>query len=356
MILIIIYSLTLLFFTALWLSHNRNKSIVSTLPVSVICVVRDEGTHILDLLQSIKEQSHGNIEIVIVNDESEDGTESVVKDFCTKNPEIKLILTNLEPEERGSTPKKNGIEKAVNLASNDIIFCTDGDCTLSSGTIAEYAALFQNPEIHFAFGPITFHSNGSIWNGLQTVEFASLMGVSAVTAFMRRPIMSSAANMCFRKETFKSIGLNKELASGDDENLMNAIAERFPNGVHYLKSKAAIVQTQSTPELYSFFQQRKRWAGKWKESKNWASQLTAVFIFLVNLSTLYFMFKLEWDILLVRWITEFTFLAAILCFLGKAKKISLIPVCQLIYPFYAIFFGIVSLIPSSYTWKGRKLK
>ncbi len=355
MILIIIYSLALLFFTALWLSHNGNKSVDSDLPVSIICVVRNEGTHILDLLQSIKEQSHGNIEIVIINDESEDDTESIVKAFCTQNPEIKLTLTNLEPGERGSTPKKNGIEKAVKLASHDIIFCTDGDCTLSPDTIAEYAALFQNPEIHFAFGPVTFHSYGSIWNGLQTVEFASLMGVSAVTAFIKRPIMSSAANMCFRKETFKSISLNKELASGDDENLMNAIVERYPNGVQYVKSKAAIVQTESTPGLYSFFQQRKRWAGKWKESKNWASQLTAVFIFFVNISTLYYIFKLEWDILLVRWITEFVFLAAVLSFLGKAKKIALIPVCQLIYPFYAIFFGIVSLIPSSYTWKGRKL-
>ncbi|MDT4864136.1 hypothetical protein FQZ97_988840 [compost metagenome] len=137
---------------------------------------------------------------------------------------------------------------------------------------------------------------------------------------------------------------------------MNKIHQLYRNSLLFARNKACIVETEATETLPGFFRQRKRWAGKWSTGHNLVSQITAVLIFLVNALTIGFMVTGKWEIVLFRFFTEALFLSAVLVFFERRKAIFYIPLTQLIYPFYAVFFGLISLIPTSYTWKGRRLK
>lgn len=355
MLLLISYSLFLILATVLWLSVWVSRPEPSDQRVSAIIVVRNEEQNILRLLESLRRQTHPDLEVILVDDSSSDKTLELARNFQLKN----FRILRLEEAERGNAPKKNGIEKAVKEATGDIIFTTDGDCILAPGLIAFYAGLFRNPRFKMLSGPVTFTLKKGLWNQLQTVEFASLVGSAAVAIFLRKPIMSSAANLAYRKSVFLEVGGysgNLETASGDDEFLMNKIYKQYKNGILFVRNKACIVETEATETLSQFYRQRKRWAGKWNLGDNFVSRIVAILIFLVNALTIGFMINGKWDIILFRFFTEALFLSAVLIFFQRYRSIFYIPLTQLIYPFYAVFFGLVSLIPNSYTWKGSRLK
>ncbi len=355
MILLISYSLFLILATVLWLSARVPERERSDEQVSAIVVVRNEEQNILRLLESFRRQTHQNLEVILVDDHSIDKTVEYAESLGLEN----LRILRLEEAERGAAPKKAGIEKAMKEAPGSIIFTTDGDCVLPPDLIAYYAALFRNPQVQMISGPVTFTRRKTLWNQLQTVEFASLVGSAAVAIFLKKPIMCSAANLAYRKAVFLETGGygdNSGTASGDDEFLMNKIHQRYRNGILFARNKKCIVETEATETLPDFYRQRKRWAGKWSLGSNPVTQITAIFIFLVNACTVWFLATGKWDIVLFRLLTEALFLSAVLTFLNRWKSIFYIPLTQLIYPFYAVFFGLISLIPTSYTWKERRLK
>lgn len=355
MILLISYSLFLILATVWWLSVRVPLPERSDERVSAILVVRNEEQNIVRLLESFRQQTHPFLDVIMVDDQSTDKTVEYAEGLKLEN----LRILRLEEAERGTAPKKAGIEKAMKEATGSIIFTTDGDCVLPPGLIAFYAGLFSDQKVKMVVGPVTFTRKKGLWNQLQTVEFSSLMGSAAVALFLKNPIMSSAANLAYRKSAFLEAGGysdNAGRASGDDEFLMNKIHQLYRNSLLFARNKACIVETEATETLPGFFRQRKRWAGKWSTGHNLVSQITAVLIFLVNALTIGFMVTGKWEIVLFRFFTEALFLSAVLVFFERRKAIFYIPLTQLIYPFYAVFFGLISLIPTSYTWKGRRLK
>lgn len=356
-IFIIIYAAFLILGIFLWIIEKEPAFVKnpSNQIISAIVVVRNEDENIANLLDSFERQTYQNFEIIIVDDNSTDQTVNIIE----KHPEFGKRLRLLKLVNRGNSPKKNGIELAIENAKGEIIFTTDGDCILSPKILEVYANIFQNSNTKMLIGPVTFFEENSLWNSLQIVEFASLSGSSAIAAFLNAPIMSSAANLAYRKSVFLEVGAyadNAGLASGDDEFLMNKISNRYPKSTKYVKSDECVVETKACTTWNEFYNQRKRWAGKWSKSFNWVSRVTAVFIFLVNAVTLYYFATFNWQILLIRFMPEVVFLALVITFLKKRKEIKFIPVCQILYPFYAVFFGLVSFKPSHYIWKDRKLK
>lgn len=355
MILLICYSLFLILATIWWLSVQVSEPGQSDERITAIVVTRNEELNIVPLLESLKRQTYPHLEVIMVDDGSTDKTVEYAEKLQLEN----LRILHLEEGERGNAPKKAGIEKAIKEAEGSIIFTTDGDCVLPPKLIAFYAGMFLKKEVKMLAGPVTFIREKGLWNQLQTVEFSSLMGAAAVAFFLKRPIMCSAANLAYRKSVFLETGGyadNGEKASGDDQFLMNKIHALDRDSLLFVKNKACIVETRAAETPRQFFHQRKRWVGKWRSGNNWVSQLTAILIFLVNALTLWFIATGKWHIALFRFLTEFIFLASVLLFFNRRKSLLFIPFTQMIYPFYAVFFGLISLIPTNYTWKGRRLK
>ena len=138
---------------------------------------------------------------------------------------------------------------------------------------------------------------------------------------------------------------------------MHKIFEKHPKGVKFAKSRDCIVETNATDNLASFYNQRKRWSSKWAHYKTITPKLLAAFVFFVNLSTLYLALQFSFIVLFLRLVLEFAFLGIFLLFLKKGKAIFFIPLVQMFYPFYVVFFGMISIfVKKTYYWKSRKLK
>lgn len=333
-----------------------NNSLKDT-KLTVIVPVRNEADSILKLLTDFNQQTYPffNFEVIIANDGSTDNTENIVLDF-QEIAKYELKLLNLL-DEKGNSPKKRAIQKSIEIAAGELIIATDGDCRVSENWLSAIEQKFKETDAKFISSLVTFTDEKSYWNTLQIIEFASLIGSGACAMFLKKPNMCNGANIAYTREIFKEVhGFegNEQLASGDDEFLMHKIAKLYPTSVVFNMDKRAMVYTNAAPNLAQFYQQRKRWASKWKHYKDWKISALAIFIFTVNLTFLYSLFTGNLINLTLKLLAEFVYLSVIISYLGYKDKIKFIPLIQFIYPFYVVFFGFIAQ-GKGYHWKGRKL-
>ena len=335
--------------------------------ISVVIPVRNESSNIIKLLQDLNLQTFNpkSYEVIIVDDCSEDDTLDLLKEFVDK---AKFDLKIIELREKNVTsPKKKAITEAIKIAQGELIITTDGDCRVRKGWLENLWIFYQQKNAKLISGAVTFLEEKKLFERIQTVEFASLIGSGAASLQMGFPNMCNGANLAYPKSVFEEVdgyqGVD-QIASGDDEFLLHKIADRYPEKIYFLKNPQNIVFTQAKPNWNDFYQQRKRWAGKWKYYKDNRIKLLAFFIFVVN-SALLLSFALFCSgfltsstfliLILIKFVPEFVFLGIVLAYLTKKKFMIYIPLVQLIYPFYVTFFGFVAQ-GKTYEWKGRTLK
>lgn len=322
----------------------------------------------MSLLEDLNCQTYpsSEFEVFVMNDNSEDDTVEIVKQF-QKRANYTLYLENLDTSKKFVSPKKQAITQAINLAKGELIICTDGDCRVSPEWINLISQCYITNDAKFISGAVTFLDNQKLFTIMQVIEFASLIGTGAGSLSLGFPNMCNGANLAYPKKVFYEVEGYKGveyLASGDDEFLMHKIAKKYPKQIHFLKHPQVIVQTNAQKSLKDFIQQRHRWASKWSHYKDISPKILAGFIFLIHFLliltlTLSFIGFLAKDFFLVQILLkisiEFVFLSSLLHFLKKVKLIPYIFLVQLIYPFYVLYFGIVSR-NKEFVWKGRKLR
>jgi cellulose synthase/poly-beta-1,6-N-acetylglucosamine synthase-like glycosyltransferase len=355
-----LYFILNIVFIFTWIKMRRNKIQYVSLKdskLSIIIPVRNEQANILNLLNDLNKQIYPfkNFEVIIANDGSTDETENIVLSF-QEVAQYDLKLLNIL-NENGASPKKRAIQKSIEISSGELLITTDGDCRVSENWLSSIEAIYIEKQAKLISSPVTFLDEKTIWNTFQIIEFASLIGSGACSMYLKKPNMCNGANIAYTREVFEEVGGfagNEHLASGDDEFLMHKIAKIYPEKVVFNMDENSIVFTKSQPDFSHFYQQRKRWASKWKYYKDWKVIALAIFIFAVNLGMIYSIITQNYLNLLIKCSPEFIFLCLIINYLGYKDKIKFIPIIQLIYPFYVVLFGIIAQ-GNGYNWKGRKL-
>lgn len=370
-----IFNISLIF---IWLKNKPFPSSKTTdfekneVMISVIIPVRNEEKNIRFLLEDLEKQTLSKhlFEVIIADDDSTDNTPEILKEF-QQTTDLRLIINQLKDIERNASPKKRAINSSIQIAKGKLITTTDGDCRVGEKWLETILGFYHKKEPYLISAPVTFLSNEkrySFSQQAQIIEFASLVGSGACAMMLQQPNMCNGANLTYLKSVFHEVegfAGNENLASGDDEFLMHKIARKYPEKVMFLKSSDAIVSTDAHSSWKSFYNQRKRWASKWKHYNNWKISGLAVFIFLSNFLWLLALclwavsyFSLSQFLLLssLKFSAEFAFLSLLLWFFKKKTAIFFIPFIQIIYPIYVTFFGLISQGKSEYVWKGRKLR
>lgn len=97
--------------------------------VSVIVVVYNEGEHIGKCIESVLDQSFGDLELILVDANSTDSTPEIIGGFSDRRIRYFRLKKRVNiPESRNI-----GLEKA----RGDYIFFTDADCTADRDWIME---------------------------------------------------------------------------------------------------------------------------------------------------------------------------------------------------------------------------
>ena len=213
--------------------------------------------------------------------------------------------------------------------------------------------------------PVVFLGEKGIFQGLQSLEFLSLIGSGAAAIARGKSIFCNGANLAYRKSVFLEVNaFDNNTVSGDDVFLMHHIKKKYANGILFAKDKGAIVKTNSQPNISAFINQRKRWAAKSSSYKDSDTIAISILVFLMNISitTLFVMaffnnkmIALFSILFLIKFITDYLFLFPVLRFFNKRELSSWIFPFEIIYSFYIVLIVILSFT-NSFEWKGRIYK
>lgn len=362
----------------LWLYAHWNQipTALSSVPlperlpsVTVVIPVRNEATTLPHLLHDLAHQIDVDkkpiaFEAIVVDDASTDNTFFEVTDF-QRLASFPLSVLSLEvPPGFVGSHKKLALQQAIAATQSEVIVTTDGDCRVGPRWLATIQQHFARHQPLLVSGPVTFTHERSLFERLQTIEFASLIGAGAACLQAGHPTMGNGANLAFTRAAFLAVGGyagNLHVPSGDDEFLLQKIAERFPHRVAFIKQTEATVRTLAKPSVREFYQQRKRWASKWHLHRRTPVAALAIFIFTYHFSVLLAGFLAlighysVWVLglqLLPKVVLEYFFLRSVLVVMKKRLPGRLFLLMQLIYSPYAVFFGMRANF-GGYTWKNR---
>ncbi len=356
-IILLSYLIFLLWLVIGWWRLKKHRPLKASprLSYSIIVPFRNEGANLELLITSLNaiDFPSDNFEVVLVNDNSSD-------DYLNILSGLPANFKVIDAEDEG---KKAALTKGIQSAKGDVIVTTDADCIVPVGWLTELEPYFENHNAKLVFGPVAFSSQTSFFEKVQQVEFASLIGSGAATLQWGFPTMCNGANLAFLKSTYEEVkgySDNIDIPSGDDEFLMHKIYALAPDKVFYSNNQASVVSTSPADSWKTFFNQRKRWASKWKSYKGLKNSLLALLIVFFNLSIIISTIELLNEahlsliiLLTVKVILEFSFLKSILKSMARSLSIPAFLFLQICYPYYVVLFGLSANF-GSYSWKGRK--
>lgn len=350
-----------------WANLKRPKTGIGkpVTKVTIMIAARNEEASISYTIDDILAQEYPKhlTEIIIVDDHSTDGTANIIRSYADK--EVKLLQLN--EDKPLNSYKKKAIARAIDMSVGDLMVATDADCRMGNKWLSSIVNYFETSGSVMISSPVAYFEERSLFEYMQTLEFAYLIGIGAAFIGNGRASTCNGANLAYRKDVFYEVGGFSgidDLASGDDELLLQKVAERYSGRIGFLKLREAIVYTHAKHTLNEFLQQRRRWASKSTRYKDKKIVALAVGIWLFNLSLLVnaglsfyniYFFKLFALQFLLKYLFEVAFLLPITAFL---KRTWLVGLLVLLIPVHIIYFVYIGLMGNTrkYVWKGRVVR
>ena len=141
---------------------------------SIIIPFRNEEIHLWELLNSLVKINYpkNKFEFIFVNDESTDTSVKIIEEFLSKTALNFYVVNNLRTS---SSPKKDAINTAVQIANFEWIVTTDADCTVPKYWLQLFDELSKVNNSVMMVGPVSYSIlNTSFFRKFSTIRFLKL--------------------------------------------------------------------------------------------------------------------------------------------------------------------------------------
>ncbi|WP_430410165.1 glycosyltransferase family 2 protein [Kordia sp.] len=344
---------------------KQQQHINPVVDFSVIIPFRNEATYLPTLLNSITQLQYPKTKVSFwfIDDDSEDNSSEIIQQFSEQHPSI--TITILKNKRVSSSPKKDAIRTAIKEIKSHWIITTDADCLFPPNWLQLFNQEIFLKRPRMIAAPVTYTNITSFFTYFQLLDFLSLQGATIGSYGLRTPFMCNGANLAYQKEAFLEVqgfAGNDTIASGDDIFLFEKFIKKWPNRVHYLKSKDAIIHTFPVSSFQELVAQRVRWASKSAKYNLVRGKFVGVIVMLMNvvfclLPILLFLTTISWKLIvfvvLSKFIIDGILLYQTFQFTEQKFRLHYFIVSTIIYPFFTVFIFFNSLF-KSYTWKNRE--
>lgn len=340
-IFISLYSILVLLFVTGWKKTPVFKiEQVDHEPLTIVVACRNESTNLKNLLDALKKQTFSDFELVLVDDHSEDNTHELMQAALHDFGQIKVLKSV-------SYGKKNALKCGIEQATHKRILTTDADCIPPARWIETMSAFQVANGADLVIGPVELAGIDNLFSSIQHAEFQTLIASGAGMCAHNRAIMCNGANLLFfRDEWVNNFSEMKAgLQSGDDVFLLHTFKKQNKK-IGFVKSKDAVVQTNTLSDFGRFFSQRKRWASKSPYYKDSDTIITASIILAVQV---YLLLLLPYSLfnpvylnlfilfLVVKCMIDMIFVQQTSDLLHKKITVKTILVLTVCYPFYIVY-------------------
>jgi chlorobactene glucosyltransferase len=189
--------------------------------VSVLIPARNEARNIPLCLATLVEQRYADFEVLVLDDDSHDGTGAIVAAWAARDPRVRLIRGESLPP--GWTGKNFACHQLSQHATGDILLFVDADTSFDPRCLSSSVAAMEEHRADL-LSLIPYQHMKTFW------ELTVLPLLHFVTfAFLPFPLVSISANpkfamatgqfMMFRQEAYRTIGGHESVRSAIVEDV-----------------------------------------------------------------------------------------------------------------------------------------
>lgn len=221
--------------------------------VTILAPGKNEGKNIFKLVQSLREQTYNNYEIIIVDDGSDDATPLICKDL----EQAGYIDLFIRADSRGG--KASAANLGAHYARGKYIVHLDADSSLDRDALEKILLPFyQDSQIKAVGGVVKVrNSHDSICTAMQALEYLKTIQVGRmVTSELGIYHIISGAFGAFDMSVLKQVGY-WDIGPGLDGDITQKI-RKSGYKVHFAED--AICMTNVPVKWSTLFKQRQRWS------------------------------------------------------------------------------------------------
>jgi len=173
-----------MFRNIIW-SIDLSPEMPATLPtLSIVIPACNEGDHLEEALQSILAQDYPDLQIILVNDRSGDGTLAIMHRLASSDSRIEVLdIEALPPDWLG---KVHALHCGLGKARGELVLFTDADVHFAAGFLRKTVAYLMEQELdHLTVGPEA--RTDSFWQEATNNYFGGIFFLGLNVADLQRP-------------------------------------------------------------------------------------------------------------------------------------------------------------------------
>jgi glycosyltransferase involved in cell wall biosynthesis len=238
--------------------HKAAKDHGTYPPLTVIIAAKYEVRNLRELLHLVLDQDYPDFEVIVIDDQSEDGTAQLLEDMQEQYPHLRPMV--IHENVREFAGKKLALTLGIKAAKHEILVFTDADCRPASNKwLTRIAETYRDKETEIVLGFSPYERRDSLINLVIQFDtfYTALQYLSA--AIDGDPYMGVGRNMSYKKSLFfrnKGFAPYLKVASGDDDLFVNRNASTTNTKVQLHED--SFVYSMPKESWGDWFRQKKR--------------------------------------------------------------------------------------------------
>jgi len=181
--------------------------------VSILVPARNEEKSIDLCIQSLLAQDYPSYEVIALDDQSSDGTLTMLEQIASSQPRLKVLVGTPPPE--GISGKNWACAQLADQSQGDLLLFTDADTVFKPHSLRLIVSSMSGEQADLLTGFPRQHVH--TWGERLLVPFFSWAVLCFIPLWLayrlRMPVLSSAVGqmMLFRREAYRKIGGHENL-------------------------------------------------------------------------------------------------------------------------------------------------
>jgi cellulose synthase/poly-beta-1,6-N-acetylglucosamine synthase-like glycosyltransferase/peptidoglycan/xylan/chitin deacetylase (PgdA/CDA1 family) len=220
-------------------------------PVSVIVAAYNEEKVVRKTVESVLENGYPDLEVIVVDDGSEDATLRILHAAFGAEPRVKIAT-------QPNAGKSAALNLAISLASNEILVALDADTIFRPGAIEKLVRHFSDPRVGAVSGNARVGNRGNWITRFQSIEYTYGFNLDrrALDLLNAITVVPGAAG-AWRKSLVLKAGGFARATLAEDTDLTLAI-RRLGYRIRY--EEQALAYTEAPENTAGLARQRFRWS------------------------------------------------------------------------------------------------
>jgi biofilm PGA synthesis N-glycosyltransferase PgaC len=217
-------------------------------PVTVVVAAYNEAAVIGKLLGSLRRTHYPDLDVLVVDDGSTDGTGDVVRSFGWDR--VRVIR-------QPNGGKASALNRALARAGSDIVLTFDADTVVRPGTVAALVRHFADPRVGAVAGQVKVGNRRGLLTRWQSLEYLTAIGLDRTAQGLLGGIMVvPGACAAWRREAVLDVGGFDHRTLAEDCDLTLSLQRA---GWRIEQDHDAVAYTEVPQSPRSLVRQRFRW-------------------------------------------------------------------------------------------------